>query len=94
MVSNFLFLSIFCLIDARLIKQLQPLVPSEDYTHSLVVDEDEPEKYQVLWKLTNNDEIQFEVHAKTLGWVGMGISPNGGMPGFLNFDITVQILNL
>jgi hypothetical protein len=82
MITKFIILSIFCLIDSALIKKLQPLLPSEDYTHSLIVDEDAPEKYQVFWKLINNDEIQFELHAKTVGWIGLGISPNGGMQGF------------
>jgi hypothetical protein len=58
------------------------LKPSENYTHSRIVDDDEPSLYQIYWKLVENDEsIQFEVHCKTLGWVGFGISPNGGMPG-------------
>jgi hypothetical protein len=87
MITKFIILSIFCLTDSALIKKLQPLVPSEDYTHNLIVDEDAPEKYQVLWKLINNDEIQFELHAKTVGWVGLGISPNGGMQGFVKCSI-------
>ena len=64
-------------------EQFKPLVPSETYTHSLIVDEDEPEQYQFYWKLINKDEIQFEVHTKTTGWVGMGLSPDGGMTGSL-----------
>ena len=57
-----------------------PIVPSETYTHKLIVDEDQPDTYQLFWK-TNNDEITFEAHCKTNGWLGVGISPNGGMPG-------------
>jgi hypothetical protein len=59
----------------------KPLVASEDYTHQLIVDDEAPEQYQLFWKMVNDDEIQFEIHCKTTGWVGMGISPNGGMGG-------------
>ena len=69
-------------LDAATIKPLKPLEPSEDdYTHSLEVDEDNPEQYQLFWKIINEDEIQFEIHCKTTGWVGLGLSPNGGMAG-------------
>lgn len=45
------------------LKSLKALTPSEEYTHSLTVDEDEPEQYQLFWKLVDDDEfIQFEVH--------------------------------
>lgn len=75
----------FMPINGAHVKQLAPMVPSENYTHSLIVDEDAPEQYIMLWKLINEHEIQFELHVKTTGWVGMGISPNGGMPGLFLF---------
>ena len=83
------------LLDFRnetLNEQLQPLVPSEAYTNSLFVDENVPEQYQIFWKLINEEEIQFEVHAKTIGWVGMGLSPDGGMTGSLNIYIVFSII--
>lgn len=58
-----------------------PLTPSESYTHFEYVDENNKDQYRLFWKLLVNDEIQFEVHVKTTGWVGLGISPNGGMAG-------------
>ena len=58
-----------------------PFKPTESYTHKMVIDEDEPELYTLLWKLNNNDEIIFEVHVKNNGWIGIGISSNGGMAG-------------
>jgi hypothetical protein len=68
--------------DTATLKPLKPLVPSEDdYTHSIAADEDNPNQYVLLWKIINEEEIQFEVHVKTSGWVGLGISPNGGMSG-------------
>lgn len=52
--------------------------PSEDYTRELVLKE--PDIYKVFWKY-DDKTITFEIHAKTKGWIGFGISPNGGMPG-------------
>ena len=56
---------------------------SNNYTHSLELLEDDV--YNVFWKY-DDITITFEVHAKTLGWVGFGLSPNGGMAGS---DITI-----
>ena len=76
------FFLIFGLHDAAILKPLKPLIPSEDdYTHNIFVDEDNPDQYILLWKIINENEIQFEVHVKTNGWMGLGFSPNGGMPG-------------
>ena len=77
-----LFLIFLSSFDAALVRNLNPLVPSEDdYTHSLTVDEENPNQYQIMWKLINNDEIQFELHCKTTGWVGIGFSSTGSMKG-------------
>ncbi|XP_021952866.1 DBH-like monooxygenase protein 1 [Folsomia candida] len=39
-------------------------------------------KYILGWEINEaGDEIVFEVEAETLGWVGFGISPQGGMTG-------------
>jgi hypothetical protein len=54
------------------------LSPTEDYIHSLTLNEDK--KYKVFWKF-DNETITFEVHVETLGWVGFGLSPGGGMRG-------------
>lgn len=37
-------------------------------------------KYILGWEISG-DEIIFEIEAETLGWVGFGISPQGGMTG-------------
>lgn len=59
-----------------------PLTPSESYTNTLSVDDFDPRAYQIYWKLVGNgDEIQFEIHCRSLGWVGFGISPAGSMGG-------------
>jgi hypothetical protein len=83
MRKNFLFLCLFkILFDLSSIEssKFKPLKPSENYTHNLIIDEDDPDQYVLLWKLLDNSEIQFEVHVRTNGWVGVGFSPNGGMP--------------
>ena len=47
-----------------------------EYNSSLVAND----VYNMFWTVAN-DEITIEVHVKTLGYVGFGLSPNGGMTG-------------
>ena len=70
---------IFC--DARNKPLLVPLVPSESYTHHESIIDTDPGQFNIYWKVFSTQEIQFEVHVRTLGWVGLGISTNGGMKG-------------
>lgn len=58
--------------------QFTPLTPSESYTRTYTV---EANNYVFWWKIINTNEIQIEVHCRSLGWVGFGISPVGGMTG-------------
>ncbi len=51
-----------------------------EFTHKLIVDEDKPDQLVLLWKVVN-DEIIFEVDCNTTGWIGVGLSTNGGMAG-------------
>ncbi len=38
--------------------------------------------YQLYWSFDKTEEtVQFSVRVKTTGWVGFGISPDGGMIG-------------
>ena len=80
-------LSFFVIINSKIFgncegsKILYPLEPSEIYTHHDSVFDSDPSQYHVYWKILSNDQIQFEVHVKTLGWVGLGVSTNGGMKG-------------
>jgi hypothetical protein len=39
-----------------------------------------PDQYILYWNYTDTD-ILFEIQVKTTGWVGFGLSPNGGMDG-------------
>lgn len=44
---------------------------------------DDSGKFLLGWEVSQSgDEIIFEVEAETLGYVGFGISPSGGMKGF------------
>jgi hypothetical protein len=78
MFKKIVFLTILLL---PILTSSNPFQPSESYTHKIIIDDEEPELYQLLWKINNNDEIIFEVHDKTTGWIGLGISSNGGMAG-------------
>lgn len=83
------FVAILSIINGTLI--FRPLKPTESYTHTLIVNDDMPTQYVIFWKLINNsEEIQFEVHCRTTGWVGLGFSPNGGMAGS---DIVIGWVN-
>ncbi len=43
---------------------------------------DNGEKYFLKWRIETEEEtIYFEITAETTGYVGLGISPNGGMAG-------------
>ena len=48
-----------------------------------------PDVYILYWNYTDTD-ITFEIHAKTTGWVGFGISPNGDM---INSDVIIAWIN-
>ena len=55
--------------------------PTEQFNKSEVLDVNKGNKYKLFWKF-NDTHITFEVHVKTTGFVGFGISDNGGMyPG-------------
>ena len=49
----------------------------------------EPDSYILYWNY-NATDITFELHAKSSGWAGFGISPNGGMQ---NSDIIIFWVN-
>ncbi len=54
--------------------------PSENYPHHVTLKQNG--QYELYWKFdgANGDNlITFEIIAKTSGWVGLGLSPNGAM---------------
>ena len=61
-----LFLNISLILHQLIILHQVELLPNDEYV--------------IFWKF-NKEYITFEVHAQTTGWVGFGLSPNGGMAG-------------
>lgn len=58
------------------------VVRSEGWLHCTTLDG--AGKYHVCWRLEGEDadaEIEFRVEVETHGYVGFGLSPNGGMAG-------------
>eukprot|EP00058_Branchiostoma_floridae_P019171 XP_002604660.1 hypothetical protein BRAFLDRAFT_94822 [Branchiostoma floridae] len=51
---------------------------ADGFTHHETLDE--AGKYNLFWKF-DEEKIEFEAQVQTTGWVGLGLSPNGGMPG-------------
>ncbi|XP_078684910.1 DBH-like monooxygenase protein 1 isoform X1 [Branchiostoma floridae x Branchiostoma belcheri] len=51
---------------------------SADFTHHESLDE--YGKFLLSWKY-DDEKIELEARVQTTGWVGLGLSPNGGMPG-------------
>ncbi|XP_070569758.1 DBH-like monooxygenase protein 1 homolog [Ptychodera flava] len=75
--------SLLCMAAVVSVCLGSPPTPTDTYTHDALLDDGG--KYHLYWKLAN-DSIIFEVHVETLGYVGFGISPNGGMT---NADIVI-----
>jgi hypothetical protein len=67
---------ILCLCWTAKATQHTNPVPSEAYLLHEVLDH--VGKFHVFWKF-NATHITFELHVKTRGYVGFGISPNGKM---------------
>ncbi len=91
-----LLLVLSCTVYGSVSRQggaIKPLVATEEYIHSKIVDDDSPNQYQIFWKF-DNDTIQFELHCKSKGWVGLGFSPNGGMKGKMKFRHTHMYANI
>ena len=61
--------------DPLVIKSNFPTT-SEEYIHGLPLDE--TENYFLYWKF-DDQSITFEVHVRTKGWVGLGLSSSWGM---------------
>jgi hypothetical protein len=64
---NINFITSILLLIISFVNGLKPLEPSENYSRSLIADDTQPNQYQVFWKILDNEEIQFEIHVKSLG---------------------------
>ncbi|CAD5114492.1 DgyrCDS3617 [Dimorphilus gyrociliatus] len=68
---------LYCFVVLKLINAFPN--PTETYSYGTVLRD--PDIYRVFWK-EDGHSITFELHVKNKGgWVGFGISPNGGMKG-------------
>ena len=67
---------IFILISSLFSLILTEPIPTTNYGNKKILVE--PDNYILYWDY-NETDITFEIHAKTTGWVGFGISPNGEM---------------
>ncbi|CAH1248491.1 MOXD1 [Branchiostoma lanceolatum] len=70
--------SSFALVLAAAFALSGQLVDADDFTHHEALDEEG--KFRLFWKF-DDEKIEFEAQVQTTGWVGLGLSPNGGMPG-------------
>ena len=71
-------LSLYCMCRAEPV-QLPGIQTTEKFEQSSILDKDG--KYILFWNF-NDTHVTFEVHVKTRGYVGFGISGNGDMfPG-------------
>ena len=53
---------------------------SEQYTHHVQLDNEG--KYSMFYSInTEKSILKISVHVQTTGWIGLGFSPNGQMPG-------------
>ncbi|XP_055626801.1 MOXD1 homolog 2-like [Toxorhynchites rutilus septentrionalis] len=52
-------------------------VAGAHWDHAVDLDEN----YRLLWSISNNQDITFEVQARTLGYVGLGFSTDGSIYG-------------
>jgi len=80
----YLLLHIFILLSAIIFCVKSSSLPTNDhheyFTHDTFLDP--RDKYFLQWKFDEDrKEITFQVQVETLGWVGFGLSPSGGMEG-------------
>lgn len=74
--------AVLLLVAALLPAALGSRVLAESYEHSLVLLNKSDSLYDLYWSFNRKAEtISFAVRVKTTGWVGFGLSPNGGMTG-------------
>jgi hypothetical protein len=55
-----------------------PPTPSQAYPHTVELDDEG--MFFLYWEF-DEERITFEVHVRTNGWIGLGFTNNGRMPG-------------
>lgn len=65
----------FLLFMQSFLSLLISLEPSEKFDGDLFLhNTSSVGRYRLFWKVVDPDQIIFEVHVKTLGWIGLGFS--------------------
>lgn len=85
LIVQIIVLSILC-VDKNFVRSAKPF-PSDKYSNELVLIS--PDVYYLYWNKTDTS-IVFEIHVKTNGWAGFGLSHNGGM---INSDVIVAFIH-
>lgn len=82
-MQNQMKMEIQTIIFVFILNILLKCVTSEEWTHHTVLDGNG--KYNLYWKPPEdkkaNSEIIFQAEVEAKGFIGFGLSPNGGMTG-------------
>lgn len=82
-----LVLSLACSCTAHSSRHTHERLLDSEYSFKLVLRDDDTGTYTLHWQFDLKAEtIAFAVNVSTTGWVGFGLSPNGGM---VNSDIVI-----
>ena len=69
----FLWLSLSCTVIKKCVGISSPIPPFASYQHSIVL---QPNVADLHWTIDDvKQEITFELHVKSTGWIALGISP-------------------
>ena len=77
-MSRGIVLGVACMLMASVIPVNSKPQPSEPFDYQAVLSKDDT--YHLFWKFDEKN-ITFEVHVKSKGYVGFGLSPDGSMKG-------------
>lgn len=73
-------LASLCLLSASVLSSHASSSLVDKYSFHSVLHESDGETYSLHWKFDVEEKtIAFAVNVSTTGWVGFGLSPNGGM---------------
>ncbi len=82
-IESSMFYFILYGVIMQLSRKCYSLIPTETYPYAIVLEQ--PDTYKLYWKF-DSDSITFELHVRTKGYIGFGISPTGYMN---NSDVVI-----
>jgi hypothetical protein len=77
-MKAFFLICLYLGIKSLKTDEVDDVPPLTEFSNRLVLIK--PNVYVLYWNYTNTS-LTGEIHVKTNGWVGFGLSPNGGMNG-------------